>query len=207
MRLEEYQRLKYYNYIRPLFIKDKCEACGINEKLELHHATSFVSLLSETLDFLKLEYKEDIKMYTEEEIELISFIMLGKQVKIKYITLCKECHDNIHKTEGIDRLLKKRKEKNIKKEDIKEIEKYLDNNIGRRLYMDEQKQLSALIKLAFKPISNKIDYRTKIIKPNRIKDIIENELRLNYIISKPKIEDKIIEGDRKKRKYIEIKKK
>ena len=53
MKLEEYLRNQYSNYIRPLYIKSYCESCGANDKLELHHIKQFSEILKETLEELK----------------------------------------------------------------------------------------------------------------------------------------------------------
>lgn len=95
MTLEEYSRTKYYNYIRPLYIKNKCDICDSEENLELHHVKQFSELLKDTLKDLNLSYK-DFNLYSNTEIKNINNVMLGKQIKCKYKTLCSKCHDYIH---------------------------------------------------------------------------------------------------------------
>lgn len=97
MTIEQYLRNDFSNIIRKLFLKDRCETCGTSNNLELHHETQFIVLLYETLDDLNLDYKDDISEYTEEQLKLISNLMIGKQMKIKYTTLCKQCHSKIDK--------------------------------------------------------------------------------------------------------------
>ena len=97
MKLEEYLRTEYSYYIRPLFIKDECELCGTDNNLELHHIQQFSELLKETLQLLHLEYKLDIEDYTKEELQQTSNVILGKQLKCEYLSLCTKCHDRVHK--------------------------------------------------------------------------------------------------------------
>ncbi|WP_175582758.1 hypothetical protein [Clostridium perfringens] len=53
--------------IRPYFIKDFCEECGVREGLELHHSDKFfITLLEETLVLLGLEGKNNTEDYTEK---------------------------------------------------------------------------------------------------------------------------------------------
>lgn len=94
MKLEEYLRGNFSRYIRPLFIKNECEVCKTTDNLELHHEIQFSELLNETLKELKLKYN-DTEYYINQELKLINNIMLGKQVKLKYKTLCTRCHDKI----------------------------------------------------------------------------------------------------------------
>lgn len=96
MKLEEYLRNQYSNYIRPLYIKSYCESCGVNDNLELHHIKQFSEILKETLEELNISYYDDIKAYTDNQIELINYVMLGKQLKCNYLTLCSKCHDDEH---------------------------------------------------------------------------------------------------------------
>lgn len=52
----------------------------------------------ETLNELQLELHDDDyeQYYTEQQIEMIRNIMLGKQMRIDYITCCESCHLEIH---------------------------------------------------------------------------------------------------------------
>ena len=109
MKLEQYQRVKFLTYIRPLFIKNKCEVCGKTNDLELHHEEQFIILLKNTLDELSLEYLEDTSMYTEKQLKTITDLILGKQLQIKYATLCKRCHIDIHNIQGKEKLFFKAK--------------------------------------------------------------------------------------------------
>lgn len=91
MNLREYLRAEWSQYIRPLIIKDKCEFCGSEEDLHLHHIDKFYNLLMETLEELQLQ-ELDTEDYTKEELNLISHLMLSKQIRSSYKTLCKDCN-------------------------------------------------------------------------------------------------------------------
>lgn len=95
MNLKSHQRSKFHNRIRNKLIKDKCEICGSNLDLELHHDEYFRDMLSKSINILGYELKEDIDGYTADELDNITYIMLGMQLNSTYKTVCKECHKNI----------------------------------------------------------------------------------------------------------------
>ena len=143
-------RTDYAYYIRPLVIKDKCELCGCEENLVVHHDKEFSILLDETLKELNL-YKLE---FNEDEVNIIKTHMLGKQIQIKNITLCNKCHTELHierdditsigKYVDINKIKEKKnkKEKEIelqKKE--KELKEYLEKLIGKRLYKEDREEL------------------------------------------------------------------
>ena len=113
MQLREKLRMDFSKYIRPIKMKEHCEVCGTTENLELHHLDQFIFTLEETLKELNLEEK-DCDKYKENELKNIRNVMLGKQLKQSYLTLCTSCHD---KEEVIRRNLSKRDEilKDIKR--------------------------------------------------------------------------------------------
>lgn len=89
MTIEELKnrcRSEFSYYIRPLVIKDKCEICGCNEKLEVHHDIQFSVLLKESMKELTLYLDSLIgkKLNKEEQQELIKIVDVridGKQLK------------------------------------------------------------------------------------------------------------------------------
>lgn len=90
-------RTDFVRIVRPHFEKSECEVCGsCTEHLHVHHMTHFQDLLDETLEQLHLEYHEDTDDYTDEELQLIRDIMIGKQMKIEYVTCCEPCHKELH---------------------------------------------------------------------------------------------------------------
>lgn len=91
-------RSDFSNHIKQLFIENECEFCGSVENLELHHNyPKFSQLLNDTLDELDLTNKE---IFNSKEVKLISNILLGKQLKSNYLTLCDKCHDKQHSVKG-----------------------------------------------------------------------------------------------------------
>ena len=187
-------RTDYANYIKPLVIKDKCELCGYEENLVVHHDKEFSILLDETLKELNL-YKIE---FNEDEVNIIRTHMLGKQIQIKNITLCNKCHTELHKNKGgfsstgkyidINKIkeMKRKKEKEIKlkekeKVEIGQLENWLNNHINDRLYSDEQQELSDLIIKELTTLGNNIDYRTKKLKPKTLETLLRDK-QLNFTI-------------------------
>lgn len=89
-------------------------------------------------------------------------------------------------------------------EEIDQLKKYLESMVGKRLYSEEQQELSNLIINELITISKDTDYRTKKLKPSTIEKILREDLNLDYAISKSKREDRVINGQRIRRNYIEI---
>ena len=96
MLLKSYERIKFNEYVKPLFIKDKCDECEEVHGLELHHLKPFSELLNECLISLGYEYHKNKKYYTEVQLQNITNWMIGVQMKIGYRTLCKNCHEILH---------------------------------------------------------------------------------------------------------------
>ena len=144
MNLREYLRSEWSIYIRNSIIKDRCEICGDNLDLHLHHIEKFDSLLIETLNELKLK-ELDTEQYEDYELNLISNVMLGKQVKCKYQTLCKECHIEKHKHECEERKSKKELERQKYINEI--LIPYLNSIVGKRLFKEDKEELIYMINL------------------------------------------------------------
>lgn len=98
MNLREYLRSEWGKYIRPLVIKKECDFCRSKENLHLHHVDKFYNLLMETLEELQMQ-ELDTDTYSKEELNLISHVMLSKQIRSEYKTLCKDCHAKLHYSE------------------------------------------------------------------------------------------------------------
>jgi hypothetical protein len=97
MKIRSYLRQEWNMYLRNVLLRDKCEFCGSTENLHVHHENRFHDLFTDTLrelEMLELEVKE----YPEGDLNLLSNVMLGKQLKIEYKTLCKDCHMKLHTT-------------------------------------------------------------------------------------------------------------
>ena len=130
--LKQRCRMDFNNYLIKLFRKDKCESCGCEENLHVHHCTSFESLFNDTYN--KIGIKDD-KLFREA--------MLGKQLKIEYITLCDKCHTNLHKEIGYSDINNLSHNKEIKKIQRKQYEEevlkpYLKSIIGKKLYKEDR---------------------------------------------------------------------
>lgn len=194
METNLYLRQQFNNKIRPLFIKDKCEYCGEKENLELHHDDKhFVELINDTLELLGVEYKNDSNDYTSKELEMISLIMLGKQVKGKNVTVCQKCHDEIHSEVGIKHILKIKEKEQKSEEYVNSVlVPFLNSILNKKLYSEEQEELTSILTNPSLSTNNTIDYRTKRISYTNLHSIICNQLNLPYSISKPKQETKSI---------------
>lgn len=139
MKLSDYNRSKFNKYLKPLYTKDYCEECGSKDtKLELHHTVQFIELLRYIVeDKLYLKFVDDKKVYTDEQIELIQYMMLGIQTKIKYKILCDKCHSKIKNTKIFNR-----KPKDIEKAYKFNLYKYIESLIGKKLYKDDRNDLA-----------------------------------------------------------------
>lgn len=156
MDTKMYLRIQFNNKIRPLFIKEECECCGETENLELHHDDKhFATLLNESLALLNLDLKNDTEEYSDVELESLSLIMLGKQVKINYLTVCDDCHNEIHVETGKDLRNFYRYYENKRKISIVNESKrinsivlpYLDKMCNMKLFKDEREKLIEIINL------------------------------------------------------------
>ena len=95
MNLDMYLRAHVATKIRPLFIQLKCEHCNSTDDLHLHHVKSFVKMVDKVLHKLNLELK-DSDDYTEQERYLIVSCVLSEHLNGEYLTLCPQCHHNVH---------------------------------------------------------------------------------------------------------------
>ena len=92
MNIKELKRIirnDFNLYIRDLVIKDTCEKCNVKDNLEVHHTYPLSLKIQETLKDMNIDHVENL---SEEDIKTFREIMLGKQIKIKYKTLCEYCH-------------------------------------------------------------------------------------------------------------------
>lgn len=92
MDIKELKRIirnDFNSYIRNLVIKDTCEKCNAKKNLEAHHTYPLSLMMQETLKAMNID---DVESLSEDNIKTFREIMLGKQIKIKYKTLCIDCH-------------------------------------------------------------------------------------------------------------------
>ena len=158
MTLRQLLRQDFGARVRPLLIKSTCEVCGSEtEQLHVHHVTYFQDLLSETLKELQLEFHDEEyeQHYTESQIEMIRNIMLGKQMRIEYVTCCESCHLDLHdgsysrgeprewseKMVAIHKERKRMRDLQEKKRFEQEAIPYLESIVGQRLDKDTQLEL------------------------------------------------------------------
>ena len=95
MNLDMYLRTHVATKIRPLFIQSKCEHCNSTNDLHLHHVKPFVKIVDKVLNKFNLELK-DSEDYSEQERYLIVSCVLSEHLNGEYLTLCPQCHHNVH---------------------------------------------------------------------------------------------------------------
>lgn len=177
MKLEEYLRNQYSNYIRPLYIKSYCESCGANDNLELHHIKQFSEILKETLEELNISYYDDIKAYTDNQIELINYVMLGKQLKADYVTLCNRCHMSEHNGKQ-NKIYYNIKRAEKKEQELKYIDTviipYLKSIVDNKLFKEDQQELIKVFDLK--------DSRNRLQKSPKLLNAYLEENKLQYVI-------------------------
>lgn len=87
------EKLKEYNY--------KCYLSGKNETLEIHHLYSFSSIVDDVLSELHLPVKEDIGLYTDDDIIAIENLFMKKHNGNWGVPLLPEIHHEFHKKYGL----------------------------------------------------------------------------------------------------------
>jgi len=208
MELKMYLRTYIHNLIRPIYIKNQCEICQSENDLHLHHVKLFSEIVNETLNDLNLEYK-NTEDYTRTTLHIIRDIVLGKHLQIDYLTLCDNCHKDIHAHEKAimcanDKHKQYFENRRIEKEIAKKLYvdnvliPYLDTILGKKLFNDDQQKISDLIT---NEVLSLTDYRTKKVKPSTLETIIIMQLGLPYTVSKVKVESK---GKMRGKRYIII---
>ncbi len=110
------EKLKEYNY--------KCYITGKNATLEVHHLYNFNKIVKDILKKLKLDIRNKVEDYNEDEIKKIADLFLDKHKGKWGIPILPELHDLFHKIYGL--------KDNNKKQFYKFVEDYkkgLYNNI------------------------------------------------------------------------------
>ena len=203
MTLKELLRSDFANYVRPHFEKSECECCGSDtERLHVHHVTHFQDLLDETLKILQLEYHDDTDMYSDNELQLIREVMLGKQMTIQYVTCCEPCRLELHdgsynSVKGKEWAYKaneaKRQKKQLKdlqeQQRIKQLESYLESLIDVKLDMEQKNELIEEIQAK--------DKRGRLLRTPKAINQWLNENGVDYIIESKRTE-KRINGNRQR---------
>ena len=83
-------RKEWNKYIRNYFIKSKCEECGCEHDLHLHHVIEFKDIFDEAWNLFEMEKD------TAKKEEVFCTYVLGVQLKSEMMTLCNECHLKRH---------------------------------------------------------------------------------------------------------------
>lgn len=186
MELNQYLRLKVNQYIRPLFIKEKCEICSNNDVLHLHHVKLFSEIVDETLNELKLFYK-NLEEYTEIELQNITNIVLGKHLQIEYLTLCEKCHWLIHEEEWKEVTVNEKHKKHyeilkLNKVKVRRIYNqrilipYLLKNEGKRLLRNEINELIKIFSIKENgKVKRSLSSLNKYLSDNDINFYIESK--------------------------------
>lgn len=91
-------------------------------------------------------------------------------------------------------------------EEIETLQIWLDNHVGEKLFHEDQQEISNLIIKELITVGNDVDYRSKILKPVTLENMLRVQLKLPYAVSKSKVEDKIIDGKRQQKRYVTISK-
>jgi hypothetical protein len=204
MTLQMYLRQKLHTYIRPLYIKDKCEICESTTNIELHHDYPFSMMLTDILEDLGLELKENARDYTVKELRMIKTMIYGMHIENKMTNVCEDCHKNMHDMGSILKYsgnfenyynkLRLQKEAKEREDNIK-LEKYLSENVG--MIMLERKDREELIKMI----------NARDINNNRLLKNIETlnaklvDINSPYIIKKFET-SRMIDGEKKKYKNV-----
>lgn len=193
MKLSQYERTKFTEYIKPMYIKDKCEVCNGDYKLNLHHVDLFIQTLRQVVeDKLELDFIDDKSCYSGNQINDITAMMLGIQIQQSYLTLCEKCHKELHSKNKIKYVFDRYHKKDKKKSYKKNIYKYLVKLIGTELYKEEQKEIIKILNLrddkdrelkSFKKIKEYINKKYKLDLVNgrvRKKKFPNGEINKNY---------------------------
>ena len=187
MNLDLYLRGHVANKIRPLYIKSKCEHCNSTDDLHLHHVKPFVKMVDKVLHKLNLELK-DSDDYTEQERYLIVSCVLSEHLNGEYLTLCPQCHHNVHEGNKKRRAsLSDEQKQRLKQLRLEQKQQKLDAlNQQRKELLDQHLDVK-LSNEQFKTLTEKLNFRRdgKLVK-NPFDEIRE----LGYEVNKKRIGNK-----------------
>lgn len=163
MNLDMYLRGHVATKIRPLFIQSKCEHCNSTDDLHLHHIKPFVKMVDKVLNKFNLELK-DSEDYTEQERYLIVSCVLSEHLNGEYLTLCPQCHHNVHELNKKRRASLSDEEKlRLKRLRLEQKEKLkqqkLDALKQQRINLLDQHLDMKLSSKEFKVLAEKLNFR------------------------------------------------
>ena len=163
MNLDLYLRAHVATKIRPLFIQSKCEHCNSTDDLHLHHVKPFVKIVDKVLHKFNLELK-DSDDYTDQERYLIVSCVLSEHLNGEYLTLCPQCHHNVHEGNKKRRAslsdeeklrrkqLRKEQKEKLKQQQLAELNKQRKELLDKYLDMKLNNE-------QFKTLTGKLNFR------------------------------------------------
>lgn len=86
-------------------------------------------------------------------------------------------------------------------EEVETLINYLEKHLDEELFKEQQQEICNLITKELTTFGNDADFRTKILKPSTLENILRVELGLPYAVSKSKQETK---GEMRNKRYIII---
>lgn len=133
-----------------------------------------------------------------EDIQFAEYMIKAFDIDNKFAFI----HEQL-KWLGLEHTFSKSKfiEDVIVDEEVNTLQEYLEEIVDKKLYSDEQQELSDLIIKELITLSTKIDYRTKKLKPSTLENILRIQLELPFAVSKSKVESK---GEMKGKSYTII---
>ena len=163
MNLDMYLRTHVATKIRPLFIQSKCEHCNSTDDLHLHHVKPFVKIVDKVLNKFNLELK-DSDAYTDQERYLIVSCVLSEHLNGEYLTLCPQCHHNVHERNKKRRAslsdeekLRRKQLRKEQKEKLKQ-QQLAELNKQRKELLDQYLDMK-LNNEQFKTLTGKLNFR------------------------------------------------
>ena len=163
MNLYMYLRTHEAAKIRPLYIKSQCEHCGSIDDLHLHHVKPFVKIVDKVLNKFNLELK-DSDDYTDQERYLIVSCVLSEHLNGEYLTLCPQCHHNVHELNKKRRASlsdeQKQRLKQLRLEQKEKLKQQKLNELNQqRINLLDQQLNVRLSSKEFKALAEKLNFR------------------------------------------------
>ncbi len=198
MKLDSYLRSVVQQNMFKYINMCKCEKCGVNDNLEIHHKDNFFfEIVDKTISDLNLPYYLEHNEYTKEQIDMISTYLLGLHLKSKYSILCSKCHDQIHK-ENV-----KRRHRKIDEIDKNAVLNYLSEIEGKYIYSSDRNILAELLKTRYvgiNSLNNILDILFQTEYTYRL--FSKDEKGYRYIDKRRKLENGTINPNRDKTYWI-----
>lgn len=97
----EYDKLrrKAMKLTRNKELKTYCEKCGSTDDLYLHHIKPFSIIVDEAFESIGLSREINMEITKEQLNKIEEYVKREhNEERVKFMTLCKECHNKEHKT-------------------------------------------------------------------------------------------------------------